>query len=168
MLPEQGFHVACFLVGTESTCALIVEAVISLAESPRHRRLVVLGYNDVYTAADHVPALLEHDLLGLEGFDETLIEQMRAARLNIADLELLPPGGGWLIAEVGAADETEAEVRVCCPVDIGFGRSERGAVLRCCRAAGNLANPRVGARRDGATSGAASQLRGVGGCRRGA
>ena len=111
LLPEQGFHVARSLVGTESTCALIVEAVISLAESPRHRRLVVLGYNDVYTAADHVPALLEHDLLGLEGFDETLIEQMRAARLNIADLELLPPGGGWLIAEVGAADETEAEVR---------------------------------------------------------
>ncbi|HTW98926.1 MAG TPA: FAD-binding and (Fe-S)-binding domain-containing protein, partial [Acidimicrobiales bacterium] len=111
LLPERGFHLARAVVGSESTCVLVLEATLRLSESPRHRRLVVLAYPDIYTAADHVPAVLEHRLLGLEGFDSTLTEQMRRARLNLAELELLPPGGGWLLAEVGGDDEGEAERR---------------------------------------------------------
>ena len=111
LLPEAGFNVARSLVGTESTCVLVTEATLRLAPSPAHRRLVVLGYSDIYTAADHVPELLEHELLGLEGFDSVLTSQMRDAGLNVADLELLPPGAGWLLAEVGADDEMEAQAR---------------------------------------------------------
>jgi FAD/FMN-containing dehydrogenase/Fe-S oxidoreductase len=111
LLPERGFHVARALVGTESTCALVTEATLTLVTSPRHRRLVVLAYEDVYTAADHVPEVLTHGLLGLEGFDELLVRQMREANLNVRDLELLPPGGGWLLAEVGSDDEDEAQAR---------------------------------------------------------
>jgi FAD/FMN-containing dehydrogenase/Fe-S oxidoreductase len=109
LLPERGFHVARSLVGSESTCAVVTQATVRLIHSPRQRRLVVLGYRDVYSAADAVPDVLGHNLLGLEGFDDVLVGQMRAARLNLADLSLLPEGRGWLIAEVGSDDAAEAD-----------------------------------------------------------
>ncbi len=111
LLPERGVHLARSLVGTESTCALVTRATLSLVTSPRHRRLVVLGFEDVYQAADHVPEVLSFGLLGLEGFDDVLVRDMTAARLNLADLPLLPPGGGWLLAEVGSDDPGEADDR---------------------------------------------------------
>jgi FAD/FMN-containing dehydrogenase/Fe-S oxidoreductase len=107
LLPEHGFHVARALVGTESTCAVVTEAVLSLSVSPQHRRLVVLGYPTIFAAADAVPSLLRHPLLALEGFDGTLVDQMRARPLNVEHLGLLPDGRGWLLAELGA-DEPDA------------------------------------------------------------
>ncbi len=109
LLPEHGFNVARALVGTESTCAVVTEATLRLSASPRHRRLVVLGYRDVFIAADAVPSLLRHPLLALEGFDGTLVDQMRARPLNVEHLALLPEGGGWLMAELGADDPREAD-----------------------------------------------------------
>ncbi len=109
LLPERGFHVARALVGSESTCAVVTEATLHLSVSPRHRRLVVLGYPDIFAAADAVPALLAHPLLALEGFDVTLTEQMRARPLNVEHLPLLPEGRGWLLAELGSNDEAEAD-----------------------------------------------------------
>ncbi len=107
LLPGGDLHVARALVGTESTCAVVTEATVTLTRSPRHRRLVVLGYPDVFQAADAVPSLLgTTPLLGLEGFDSVLVTQMRAHGLNLDHLPLLPPGGAWLIAEVGY-DETD-------------------------------------------------------------
>jgi FAD/FMN-containing dehydrogenase/Fe-S oxidoreductase len=111
LLPERGFHVARSLVGSESTCALVSEATVSLTTSPVHRRLVVIGFTDVYRAGDSVPHLLGHPLLGLEGFDEVLVRQMRAARLNTKELDLLPAGKGWLVAEVGGDDHASADAR---------------------------------------------------------
>jgi FAD/FMN-containing dehydrogenase/Fe-S oxidoreductase len=108
LLPENGFHLARSIVGSESTCGLVTEILVSLAPWPKHRSLVVVGFSDVYEAADHVPALLVNELIGLEGFDARLVEQMRAKKMNLANIELLPPGGGWLLAEVGAATEEEA------------------------------------------------------------
>ena len=107
LLPEHGFHVARALVGSESTCVVVTEAVLRLTVSPRQRRLVVLGYPDVFAAADAVPSLLRHPLLALEGFDGTLVDQMRARPLNVEHLALLPAGRGWLMAELGA-DAPEA------------------------------------------------------------
>src|SRR5690242_7363971 len=46
LLPEGGFNVAAALVGTEATCALVLEARCKLIHSPQHRSLVVLGYED--------------------------------------------------------------------------------------------------------------------------
>jgi FAD/FMN-containing dehydrogenase/Fe-S oxidoreductase len=109
LLPERGFHVARALVGTESTCAVVTEATLRLSVSPRHRRLVVLGYPDIFAAADAVPSLLRSPLLALEGLDDTLIDQMRARPLNVEHLPLLPEGRGWLIAELGADDPAEAD-----------------------------------------------------------
>ncbi len=112
LLPENGFHLARALVGTESTCALVTEITVALSPWPKHRTLVVLGYDDIYLAADHVPELLKYDLIGLEGFDERLVDQMRRASLNVENLRHLPVGQGWLMAEVGADSEVEVEEKV--------------------------------------------------------
>ena len=107
LLPEHGFDIARALVGTESTCAVVTEGALRLSVSPKHRRLVVLGYPDIFAAADAAPSLLRHPLLVLEGFDGTLIDQMRARPLNVEHLAPLPDGRGWLLAELGA-DEPDA------------------------------------------------------------
>src|SRR3989440_10507066 len=39
LLPERGFHVARALVGTEGTCAIVLEAKLKLIPSPQHRAL---------------------------------------------------------------------------------------------------------------------------------
>ena len=106
---EKGFHLARALVGSESTCALVTEITVSLSPWPRHRILVVLGYSDIYAAADDVPRLLGHGLIGLEGFDGTLVQQMRQAHLNLEHLGLLPDGEGWLLCEVGEDTVAHAE-----------------------------------------------------------
>ena len=85
---------------------------MSLSPWPRHRVLVVLGYDNIYEAADHVPELLRFNLIGLEGFDGRLVEQMRRADLNVENLRLLPEGEGWLLAEIGAEDAAKAELAV--------------------------------------------------------
>jgi len=45
------------LVGSEGTRVTILEAVCELKPSPQNRRLVALGFDDTFIAADHVPAL---------------------------------------------------------------------------------------------------------------
>ncbi|MGH6656534.1 MAG: FAD-binding and (Fe-S)-binding domain-containing protein, partial [Actinocrinis sp.] len=121
LVPGRPTHVARLLVGTESTCVLTTEATLRLIPSPAHRRLVVLAYPDVYQAADAVPGLLgllpDGGLLGLEGFDATLVRQSKARGLNVEHFHLLPDldraladgSGGWLLAEVGADTPAEAD-----------------------------------------------------------
>ncbi|HVT57904.1 MAG TPA: FAD-binding and (Fe-S)-binding domain-containing protein [Thermoanaerobaculia bacterium] len=111
LLPENGFHVARALVGTESTCVTVLEATTRLVSSPPCRTLAVLGFRDVYVAADHVPAILEWKPIGLEGIDDVLIHFMRKKGLHLDKLGLLPPGGGWLLVEFGAASQGEADER---------------------------------------------------------
>ncbi len=108
LLPEQGFQVARALVGTEGTCVTVLEATVRLVHSPPARVLVVLGYADVYAACDHVPAILEHHPVGLEGFDDILVHYMKRKGLHPDDLPLLPAGGGWLLVEFGAETRDEA------------------------------------------------------------
>ncbi|MGH3735570.1 MAG: FAD-binding and (Fe-S)-binding domain-containing protein [Micromonosporaceae bacterium] len=112
LLPENGCHIARALVGTESTCVIVTEATLRLVPDPPLRRLVVLGYPDIFAAADHVPTLLEHDPIGLEAFDERLTVLMRSAGLNLDSLELLPRGKGWLLFEFGGDNADDLEERV--------------------------------------------------------
>lgn len=111
LLPENGFHVARALVGSEGTCVTVLEATLRLVKSPRARSLVVLGYADVYIAGDHVPEILAHGPIGLEGLDDGLIGDMKRAGLHPGDIELLPPGGGWLLVEFGADSKEESDAR---------------------------------------------------------
>src|SRR5207244_3664657 len=70
LLPEKNFHVARALVGSESTCAIILEATLELIPTSRARSLLLLGYPDVYRAGDHVPTIRKYKPIGLEGIDD--------------------------------------------------------------------------------------------------
>ncbi len=111
LLPENNFHVARALVGSEGTCVTTLEATCRLVESPPERVLLVISYPDIYQCADHVPDVLAHHPIGLEGIDHLLVEYTRRKGINSEGLALLPEGGGWLLAEFGAASAREAEAQ---------------------------------------------------------
>jgi FAD/FMN-containing dehydrogenase/Fe-S oxidoreductase len=108
LLPENGFHVARALVGSESTLITILEATVNLVDSPRHRVLVILGYGDIFEAADRVPDVLNFGPIGLEGVDQKFIHDLRKKELHFGDLELYPEGHGYLLVEFGGASREEA------------------------------------------------------------
>src|SRR6202051_2169235 len=75
LLPENGFQVARALVGSEGTCVTVLEATCRLVESPPARALVVIGWPDIYLCADHVPQIMEHRPIGLEAFDDIMVDR---------------------------------------------------------------------------------------------
>lgn len=107
LLPERGFHLARALAGTEGTCVTVLEATVRLVPAPPARALLVLGYPDVFAAADHVLEILDAGPYGLEGMDRYLVEDDHTRHAYREVLERLPPGGAWLLAEL--AGETPAE-----------------------------------------------------------
>ena len=111
LLPENNFNVARALVGSEGTCASIVSATLNLTSSPPFRLLTVLGFSDPFVAADAVPLALEHRPIGLEGFDQLLVDFMRRKGLNLSQLSELPEGKSFLLVELGAwsAEEVRAQ-----------------------------------------------------------
>jgi FAD/FMN-containing dehydrogenase/Fe-S oxidoreductase len=115
LLPEQGFHVARALCGSEGTLATVLEATVRLVPSPPARSLVVLGYPDVFHAADHVPEILEFGPTGLEGVDEVLVNDMKVLGMKTSELDLLPEGKGWLLVEFGgdSSEESDERAREC-------------------------------------------------------
>jgi FAD/FMN-containing dehydrogenase/Fe-S oxidoreductase len=118
LLPERGFHVARALVGSEGTCVTILEATIRLVPSPPSRSLLVLGYPDVYTAADHIMEILGHQPIGLEGIDDVLVQDMKKMGIHPEDVQLLPDGGGWLLVEFGADTKREADAKAQALMDV--------------------------------------------------
>jgi FAD/FMN-containing dehydrogenase/Fe-S oxidoreductase len=117
LLPENGFDIARALVGTESTCVVILEATLRLVYSPPGRSLLVLGYPDVYSAGDHVPDILKFNPIGLEGMDDRLIADMKAIGLHPEDVRLLPEGDGWLLVEFGGKDKAESDAHASACMD---------------------------------------------------
>jgi FAD/FMN-containing dehydrogenase/Fe-S oxidoreductase len=111
LLPENGFHVARAVVGSEGTCAIVLEAKLRLLDNPPVRSLLVLGYPDVYQAGDHVPEVMRFGPIALEGIDDRLIEDMRATQLHPGYSDLLPEGRGWLLVEFGGKDKEESDGR---------------------------------------------------------
>ena len=109
LLPENGFHVARALVGTECTCAFVLEATLRLVPNPKARSLVALGYPDIFSAGDHVPEVMAARPIGCEALDEMLIRNMRIKGLDVKDLPLLPPGKGWLLVEFGGDSKKESD-----------------------------------------------------------
>jgi Fe-S oxidoreductase len=95
------------MVGTEATCALVLEARCRLIDSPQHRSLVLLGYEDCATSADQVPWVMDFEPIALETFDRRLLDnELEMGRKRRADL--LPDGDGWLLVEFGAESAAEA------------------------------------------------------------
>jgi FAD/FMN-containing dehydrogenase/Fe-S oxidoreductase len=109
LLPEKGFNLARALVGTEGTCALVLSATLRLVPSPKARSLLVLGYEDVYASADHIPEVMESGCIGCEGIDAKLVDFMKEKGIHPRDAQLLPGGAGWLLVEFGGEDKRESD-----------------------------------------------------------
>jgi FAD/FMN-containing dehydrogenase len=113
LLPEFDFNVARALVGAEGTCVTVLEATVRLMEAPGARALLVLGYRDIYTAADAVMQVLEAKPIGLEAIDEVVVGNLRRKQKFPREIRLLRDGEAWLLVEFGARtrDDAEADAR---------------------------------------------------------
>ena len=109
LLPELGFDLARFLVGSESTLVTVLRAELELVPVVKERTLVVLGFADIGRAADAVPAVVEHGPIALEGVDHYLIRDEQIKGMNQQALEELPQGTGFLMAQFGADTSQEAD-----------------------------------------------------------
>ena len=114
LLPEKGFNVARALVGTECTCATVLNATLKLTPGLYERTLVVVEYDGIAEAAEHVMEIVEWKPIGLEALDHELIEDQRAGGKNLSALGELPaasrPHSAWLLVQFGA-DQAEASER---------------------------------------------------------
>ena len=111
LLPEHGFDVAAALTGTEGTCVTVLEATVRLIDSPPCRSLLVLGFADSGLAGDHVPMIMAHKPLGLEGVDDVLLQDMTLVHLHDEDTSMLPKGHGFLLVEFGGETKEEADAK---------------------------------------------------------
>jgi FAD/FMN-containing dehydrogenase/Fe-S oxidoreductase len=109
LLPEQGFHVAKALVGTECTCVLVTEARTTLVDNPPARSLLVLGFSDIFAAADRIVEPARFGPIGLEALDDTFIDYMKRKGLHPPDMDFMPEGKAWLLIEFGGKDKAEAD-----------------------------------------------------------
>src|SRR4051812_5182540 len=107
LLPEQGFNVAKALVGTECTCALVVQAKTRLVDNPPVRSLLVLGFPDIFSAGDYVVEPAQFNPIGLEALDDTFIDYMKKKGLHPPDMNFMPKGEAWLLVEFGGRDKAE-------------------------------------------------------------
>ncbi len=108
LLPENGFQVARALVGTESTCVIILRAKIKLVHSPLHRTLVVVGFSDVFSAGDHAAPFRELGPIGLECFHHKVIDNEKRKGNDMPGLQYLPSADTYVLLEFGADAKEEA------------------------------------------------------------
>lgn len=109
LLPENGFNVARALVGSEGTCVTILQARLNLIENPKYKRLIVLGFKDIYTAGDTVPDIMPFKPIAMEGLDWTIIGGLLDRNLRQAEVAMLPAGRAWILVELAADDPTALE-----------------------------------------------------------
>jgi hypothetical protein len=112
LLPENGFHVARALVGSEGTLVTVLQAELELVDVPEAEALLVLGYPDIHAAADAVPRLLEHSSPGqLEAVDGRMAQLMREEHAYLDSLERLPDGDSWLLIQFTGDSRDEADAK---------------------------------------------------------
>ena len=88
LLPENGFNVARALVGTEGTCVSVLQARVKLIENPQYKRLIVLGFDDIFTAGDMVPDIMPFKPIAMEGLDWAIIGGLIDRNLRQAEVAL--------------------------------------------------------------------------------
>src|SRR5271163_967971 len=109
LMPERGFNLARAIVGSEGTLATILRATIRAVPRPSEVGMVILGFDDVFIAADQTPWLLEHRPEALEGFDQNLPDLARIKKMP--GVRFLPAGRAFLLVELGGATPDEARER---------------------------------------------------------
>jgi FAD/FMN-containing dehydrogenase/Fe-S oxidoreductase len=112
LLPERGFNVARALVGTEGTCVTVLQVKFKLTPALLMRTLVVVEYDELPDAAQHVPEIIEWRPIGLEALDHLLIEDQLVKGEHVSDIEELPrrerPDAAWLLVQFGADSAEES------------------------------------------------------------
>lgn len=111
LLPENGFNLASALCGTESTCVTVLHVTFKLTEQVKHRTLMVVGFEDIATAADHVPAIMQHKPIALEGIDHQLFKDEQLENMHPDELSQLPEGRAWLLVELGGDNQDESDAK---------------------------------------------------------
>ncbi len=112
LLGENDFNVAQALTGSEGTLATLLRAEVVLVPLLAHKELLVIGYDTIEEAADAVPLVSEYSPLVVEGFDERLIHFEREKSMQRDALDMLPPGQGWLMVQLGDDDADRLDQRV--------------------------------------------------------
>lgn len=108
LLHENGFNVARALVGTEGTCAVTLQAKLRLVHSPAHRVMLILGFPDIYLAADAVPEYEPFKPIAIEGLDWNLVRGLQARDLCASEIAMLPRGNAWVVIEFGGDSQQDA------------------------------------------------------------
>ncbi|MDQ2791370.1 MAG: FAD-binding protein [Actinomycetota bacterium] len=111
LLPENGFNVARALVGTEGTCATVLQATLKLTPGMFQRTLVVVQYDDIIDAGSHIMEIRDWKPIGLEVIDHLLIHDQQLIELNKEGIGELPRHGGdhaWLLVQFGADTARES------------------------------------------------------------
>ena len=96
--------IARALVGTEGTCVLVLSAKLKLVENPPVRSLLVLGYTDIFAAADSVVEPMKFGPIGLEALDDTFMDYMKRKGMHPPNVTM-PEGEAWLLVEFGGKDK---------------------------------------------------------------
>ncbi|HEX2639264.1 MAG TPA: FAD-binding oxidoreductase, partial [Pyrinomonadaceae bacterium] len=109
LLPENNFNVARALVGSECTCVLVLEAHVKLIPSPPVRSLLVIGYSDIFHAADNVLVPWPFKPIALEALDDTFIQDMKKKGMHPQHLDMMPEGKAWLLVEFGGETKEESD-----------------------------------------------------------
>jgi len=124
LLPENGFNVARALVGSEGTCVTVLQARVKLIEKPLHTRLIVLGFEDIYTAGDSVAEILPFAPIAMEGLDWGIIGGLKERNLKQAEIALLPEGQAWLMVEL-SGNSAENLTQLCHQFETAMGLSKK-------------------------------------------
>ncbi|NES17365.1 MULTISPECIES: FAD-linked oxidase C-terminal domain-containing protein, partial [Micromonospora] len=95
--------------GSEGTLVTILRARLTLLPVVRAKSIVFLSYPDIAAAGDDVPRVLPHHPIALEGLDDKLVNFEKRKHLHPEALHKLPPGGGWLMVQLGGDTTEEAE-----------------------------------------------------------
>ena len=120
------------LCGSEGTLGIVVGAKLNLVPLVRHQGLVILHFDDLLSALEIIPAILQHSCAAVELVDRLILE---AGRLNVAlskhcdflqgdpaallVVEFLDDDAGAMVAKMGrlAADrEVSARAFAAVPV----------------------------------------------------
>ena len=91
---------------------LVVEVKTKLVDNPSARSLLVVGYHDIFTAADHVVEPAKFSPIGLEALDDTILGCMKKKGLPMPNMDFMPEGNAWLLIEFGGKDKTESDANV--------------------------------------------------------
>ncbi|MDR1354823.1 MAG: FAD-binding protein [Propionibacteriaceae bacterium] len=110
LLPEKGFNVAKFFVGSEATLGIVLQAKVRLVVDAPIKQMIALGYDSMDKAGDDIPNLNQFHPVAAEGLDERTIDVVRRMKGSDA-VPPLPNGCAFIFIELVGDDATEVESR---------------------------------------------------------